>query len=132
MHDVSALWPRLMEHVAVEEEERVQSDILGGNFPPERARRKMRQKCSHFLGPHVLWVPFLVEEDKAFDPSKVGFFCADTQMPQTDSVSCLIKELRFWLHTPSRISMPLDRCARSRLDSNPTARAQRYPRCCML
>jgi hypothetical protein len=55
----------------------------------------MGQKCPYFFGSHIIWVTFVVEEDKASDPSKVRFLGAETQMPQTDSVSYLIQECCF-------------------------------------
>ena len=48
-----------------------------------------------------------MEEDKASDPPDVRYLCAETQVPQTDGVSYLIEQLRFWLHVPSHVHMPL-------------------------
>jgi hypothetical protein len=61
---------------------------------------EMAQKCLHFLGTHVLGVTFVMKEDKTPDPSKVRCLGAETQVSQTDGVAYLIKQLRFWLHTP--------------------------------
>ena len=52
---------------------------------------------------------FVVKEDKASDPSEVRFLGAETQVSQTDGVAYLIKQLRFWLHTPSCDSMLMER-----------------------
>ena len=47
------------------------------------------------FGSHVMWVTFVVEEEKASDPSKVRFRGAETHMPPTDSVSYLIQACCF-------------------------------------
>ena len=108
VRDGSDLWPGLMQDVAVQEEERIQGDILGRSCHMGMDG-EMGQKFLHFLGSHVIGVTFMVKEDKAFDPSEVRFFCAETQVSQTDGVSYLIQQFRFWLHTPSCVSMLLER-----------------------
>jgi len=108
VRDESELWPGLMQDVAVQEEECIQGDILGRSCHLGMDG-EMDQKCLHFLGSHVIGVTFMVKEDKASDPSEVRFLGAETQVSQTDGVSYLIKQLRFWLHAPSCASMPLER-----------------------
>ena len=108
MRDGSEFWPGLVQDVAVQEEERIQGDILGRRCHPD-VDGEVGQKCPHFFGSHIIGVTFVVEEDKASDPSKVRCLGAETQMPQTDSVSYLIQEFCFRLHVPSRDRMPLAR-----------------------
>ena len=97
-----------MQDIAVQEQEGIQGDILGRSCHLGMDG-EMAQKCLYFLGAHVLGVTFVVKEDKASDPSKVRFLGAETQVSQTDGVAYLIKQLRFWLHTPSCASMLLER-----------------------
>ena len=108
MRDGFALWPGLMQDRAVQEEERMQGDMLGRSCHMGMDG-EMAQKCLDFLGAHVLGMTFVVQEDKAPDPSKVRFLGAETQVSQTDGVAYLLKQLRFWLHTPSCVSMLLER-----------------------
>ena len=108
VRDGSEFWPGLMQHVAVQEEERIQGDILGRSCHLSMYG-EVGQKCPYFLGSHVIGVTFMVKEDKASDPSEVRFLGAETQVSQTDGVSHLIKQLRFWLHAPSCVSMLLER-----------------------
>ena len=108
VRDGSELWPGLMQHVAVQEEERIQGDILGRGCHLG-VYGEVGQKCPHFLSSHVLGVTFVVKEDKASDPSEVRFLGAETQVSQTDGVAYLIKQLRFWLHAPSCVRMLLER-----------------------
>jgi len=97
-----------MQDIAIQEEECIQGDILGRSCHLDMDG-EMGQKCLHFLDSHVIGVTFVVKEDKASDPSEVRFLGAATQVSQTDGVSYLIKQLRFWLHAPSCVSMQLVR-----------------------
>ena len=97
-----------MQDIAVQEEERIQGDILGRSCHLGMDG-EMAQKCLYFLGAHVLGVTFVVKEDKASDPSKVRFLGAQTQVSQTDGIAYVIKQLRFWLHAPSCVSTLLER-----------------------
>jgi hypothetical protein len=97
-----------MQDVAVQEEECIQGDILGRSCHLGM-NGEIGQKCLHFRGSHVIGVTFMVKEDKASDPSEVGFLGAETQVSQTDGVSYLIKQLHFWLHAPSCVSVLLER-----------------------
>ena len=108
VRDASDLWPGLMQDMAVQEEERIQGNILGRSCHLGMDG-EMGQKCLYFLGSHVIGVTFMVKEDKASDPSEVRFLGAETQVSKTDGVSHLIKQLRFWLHAPSCVSMLLER-----------------------
>ena len=69
----------------------------------------MGQKCLYFLGSHVMGVTYMVQEDTAADPSEGRFLGAETQVSQTDGVSHVIKQLRFWLPAPSCVRMLLER-----------------------
>src|SRR6476620_2213382 len=108
VRDGSELWPGLMQDIAVQEEERIQGDILGRSCHLGMDR-EMAQECLYFLRAHVLGMTFMVKEDKASDPSEVRFLGAETQVSQPDGVAYVIKQLRFWLHTPSCVSMLLER-----------------------
>src|SRR5262252_6619959 len=77
VRDGSKLWPGLMQDIAVQEEERIQGHILGRSSHLAMDG-KMRQKCLHFLGSHVLGVTFLMKEDKASDPAEVRFLGTET------------------------------------------------------
>ena len=108
VRDGSEFWPGLMQHVAVQEEERIQGDILG------RSRHlsmygEVGQKCPYCLGSHVMGVTCMVQEDTASDPSAGRFLGAETQVSQTDGVSHVIKQLRFWRPAPSCVRMLLER-----------------------
>ena len=94
VRDEAELWPGLMQDMAVQEEERIQGNILGRSSHLGMDG-EMRQKCLYFLGSHIIGVTFMVKEDKASDPSEVRCFCAGTQVSQTDGVSYLIEQLRF-------------------------------------
>jgi hypothetical protein len=97
-----------MQDIAVQEDERIQGDILGRSCHLGMDG-EMGQECLHFLGSHIIGVAFMVKEDKASDPSQVRFLGAETQVPQTNGVSYLIKQLHFWLHAPSCVSIRLER-----------------------
>src|SRR5687768_3262862 len=84
----------------------------------------MGQKSLYFLSSHVIGMTFVVKKDKATDPSEVRFLGVETQVSQTDGVAYLIKQLRFWLHTPSCVSMLMERL---RQESPGRATCQKMP-----
>jgi hypothetical protein len=108
VRDRLALWPGLMQDIAVQEQECMQGDILGRSCHLGMDG-EMEQKCLYFLGAHDLGVTFVVQEDKASDSSKVRCLGTETQVSQTDGVAYVIKQLRFWLYRPSCASMLLER-----------------------
>jgi hypothetical protein len=68
-----------MQDIAVQEEERLQGDMLGRSCHLGMDG-EMRQKCLHCLGSHVIGVTFVVKEDKTSDPSEVRFLGTKTQV----------------------------------------------------
>ena len=45
-----------------------------------------------FLGTHVAWMPFAVQEDEAFDPAQIRFFGAYALVPGTNRRTHLLQE----------------------------------------
>jgi hypothetical protein len=54
----------------------------------------MRQESTDLLGTHILWMAFLVEQDKASGPADVHLFGAETHMPEAKRYTHLVEQLR--------------------------------------
>ncbi len=63
----------LLEHLLVQKHQGTQRLALcrGGNMA---CHGQMRRELLHFLGAHVAWMPFAMEENEAFHPAQIGFF----------------------------------------------------------
>ncbi len=66
---------------------------------------QMGEKRPDFLGSHLVGMTSVVKDNKASDPTDVGFFSAETQVSQTDGITHLIEQLGFWHHQVSHARM---------------------------
>ncbi|MEE8292674.1 MAG: hypothetical protein V3R80_14465 [Candidatus Tectomicrobia bacterium] len=58
----------------------------------------MGEKSPDFLGPHVFRMTSVVKDDKASDPTDIGFFSADIHVLKPDGITYLIEQCCFWHH----------------------------------
>jgi len=56
---------------------------------------EMGQERLHFRRSYILWMPFLMKEDKTLNPIDVGSLGADAIMLQANNIANLSK--KFWL-----------------------------------
>jgi hypothetical protein len=58
----------------------------------------MREKGTHLRSAHGGQMPFVVGQDKAFDPVHVGLFGANAVVFEPDFMADLIEEFRLVVH----------------------------------
>jgi hypothetical protein len=80
--------------VAVEKQQGIERAVLGGGGDLV-VDRQMRAKGANLGRTHVLRVAFVMEHDKAFYPTEVGFFRAVTEVFQADDIAHVIEQFAF-------------------------------------
>jgi len=81
----------LVEHFAVQEEERVEGLILGGGSDV-LVNSQVGEEGFNFWYAHLFGMSFIVEEDKVLDPGDISFFCTDGIVFTANGIAHLVQE----------------------------------------